>query len=1420
MKKNILTTYYFFLFIGCPVALLGQFNNSFSGGVKSNHFIQNIGQVVDQNGIKNPDVLFLLNTPGLKVQLKKDGFSYDFYSKKSPEKRKSIPTQNAAFPYESSTFEPSTYNFHRLDVTFLNSNEDIVIKTLEQGPSQFAYLDDDQMGRQRFKSFKRVVYQNLYDKIDLEFVVPNSPLKPVEYNFIVHPDGKISDIKMKFSGAPAQMKEDHLKFSLALGEMKEVIPKSWFENNGNISETEIVYTAYDQNIYGFKTANPHIRNRKGKLIIDPTPVRLWATYYGGEDEEAQYDAAMATDNNGNVFISGYTRSFNNIATNGSFRNTYTNDSHNGYLAKFRPDGTLEWATYYGERRTLFRSISVDTNGNVIGVGETYSTGGMATPGAHQGQLYNHPNNYVDGFIVKFDTNGQRLWGTYFGGESAEYCTGVSVDNTNNIYISGHTASNANIATAGAFRNTGTLNVHGNWDPFLLKMDSDGNLLWSTYYGGQYGVGLDVDSNGNVYMTGITYETYPPEDIATPGSYQEQHSDEGSLNWSDTFLVKFDTNGNRLWGTYYGGDSYDDGHDVVVDQSDNVIICGSTRSNVFPTTENAHQRTKTAEYYDYNAFLAKFDTNGSILWNTLYGGEDSTSGLGVAVDLFDNVFLTGGTLSFNNIATANSFKETKGDNNIPNHSSSAAYLVKFNTAGVRQWGTYYGGDFYEEGLNVKTDVTGDIYLLGFTFGSTTLATSGSHQENYYDSLDNFLVKFKDCESAIVTEVPTGICEGDTIFLEASGGIAYEWTGPNGFFSTDAEVEITNATQLNSGVYTLEISALDGCDDTRTFEINVTTRPTIGHIDDLFACADDGNSGFSTIFDTSGIHQAVMDNQTNVDITYFDGTGTVLPSPLPDTMSNTIANNEIITVRVADSNNPACYAETSFELQVGANPEIHPVDDIFECDSDGDGYALFDLSQIESLVMGNQTGMQVLGFDGAGNSLGATLPISYTNSIPNEEILTIRVQNELTGCFSDTTLRLLVGEIPRLGDLTPLFGCDDNDDGISEGFDTSGILETVLEGQEGMAVSFFDENGLEMNPLPNPFTNTVPNTEILTIRVSNIETGCYSETQLVLNAVSQPEVIVPGDRYACNDGSGIGIFNIETLSDEILSNTENYSLTVRAQDGTSISNDLTKFESTGETISILVEDVNNPICFAEFTLNLIVNEFLDIGLQDSYGLCALEPSIQLQVPTYFQTIEWYDENDVLVSNGTTATITDEGSYLVLATSYQNGIACTYVHDLSIVRSDLPVINDVRVEQFGATSMEIMASGDGDFEYSIDGFNFQDSNYFEIIEGGTYTVMVRDKNNCGEDSTPVIVLNYPRFFTPNNDNINDTWRIQGLNEYPNTRVFIYDRYGKFLVALEDNDIWNGEVNGIPLPSSDYWFKLDMGTGKSYSGHFTLKR
>ena len=180
---------------------------------------------------------------------------------------------------------------------------------------------------------------------------------------------------------------------------------------------------------------------------------------------------------------------------------------------------------------------------------------------------------------------------------------------------------------------------------------------------------------------------------------------------------------------------------------------------------------------------------------------------------------------------------------------------------------------------------------------------------------------------------------------------------------------------------------------------------------------------------------------------------------------------------------------------------------------------------------------------------------------------------------------------------------------------------------------------------------------------------------------------------------------------------------------------------------------------------------------------------------------------------------GNYTVDITSLSPE-NCMSRKNIKVIENKIPEINTVEVDQ--TTVAVNLKDPQNYFEYSIDGVNYQSSNEFNNVSSGLQTAYVRDKNLCSSDSAEFIVLIIPKFFTPNNDNYNDVWEVQGLANYPKAQVSIFDRYGKLITRLDSSkSSWDGTFNKIQLPASDYWYILNIDlTSLTMKGHFSLKR
>lgn len=507
---------------------------------------------------------------------------------------------------------------------------------------------------------------------------------------------------------------------------------------------------------------------------------IWGTYIGGNGNDYTnefYDHSITTDNFGNTYIAGFTNGTSGISSNG-FQNIYGGGAYDAFLIKFDLNGNRIWSTYYGgSGDDKAFSVSTDSSGNIYLVGFTSSVSNIAAGGFQN--TYGGGSN--DAFIVKFNSNGGRIWSSYYGGESDDPAWGVSTDNQGNIFITGTTNSNSNIAFGGHQNSL----AGGGSDAYLVKFNSFGNRIWSTYFGGpggEIGTSVVTDNNGNVFIGGYTLST-------TGISYLGFQNSHANPMDNDAYLVKFDPLGSRIWSTYFGGVNTDSGC-VLASDGTNVFLAGYT-NNTAGIAYNGFQNNFGGGVYD--AFLVKFDNLGNRIWSTYYGDQGTEYG-NVSTDSFGNIILSGITSSEFNIASG-------GIQNSYGGGANDLFYVIFEPNGNRICSSYYGGSGNEYGG--QTSVFGNKILLSGHTNSTSGIAVGGFQNTFGGGYaDALLVKITSCfaEPCVSTSSTSNFTSCNP----------YTWN---------------SITYNSSGTYIDTVQNVSGCDSVMTLNLIIYSVPNV-------------------------------------------------------------------------------------------------------------------------------------------------------------------------------------------------------------------------------------------------------------------------------------------------------------------------------------------------------------------------------------------------------------------------------------------------------------------------------------------------------------------------------------------------------------------------------------------------------------------
>ena len=281
--------------------------------------------------------------------------------------------------------------------------------------------------------------------------------------------------------------------------------------------------------------------------------------------------------------------------------------------------------------------------------------------------------------------------------------------------------------------------------------------------------------------------------------------------------------------------------------------------------------------------------------------------------------------------------------------------------------------------------------------------------------------------------------------------------------------------------------------------------------------------------------------------------------------------------------------------------------------------------------------------------------------------------------------------------------------------------------------------------------------------------------------------------------------------------------------------------GQEIFVRVENIKNTpiICVnTRLSFNININPLPDFtvmgeeNIEDPLIVCLNDTPLVLEVenPLATYTYQWTNQAGDLLGNDPTQNVYLAGKYAVTASESATG--CSRERTIVVEESDIANLeqsfiniidegNNIGSEDKSSISIDTISNdlGPGDYQFAIlntDNGNrtpfagFQDEPLFENLEGGIYTIIVNDKNGCVPDATlQVSVLQFPKFFTPNGDGRNDTYRVKGANKtfYPNSSINIFNRYGKLVAQIPiDSQGWNGTYNGKKLSSDDYWYNITL--------------
>lgn len=673
--------------------------------VSSEHtgFIENKGQVLDENGKPAADVLFTFRQGEMDIHITTTGISYVFWEQTTPEFTATSKINSA---------QVLATGFNRTDILLKDANiqmENIKTSGTINQPITKYYNAVYPKGITDVKSFEKIEIADVYPGIDWVFYTEEDADFAIKYDFVVKPGANPSDIRMLYQGAALSLDKNSLELNLVtdFGSLREGALYSYQEAKGNQVTS---FYVLDNNEVSFEVEG---YNTQKELVIDP-PVLVWSTNYGGTASDYAIDTVV--DEADNLYIYGKTRSTTlpGIIGNGTNMGRY-----DLFVVKFDTHGALQWSAMFGGTGNddSDGAIVVNSAGDEIyfvGTVPSLDYPILELPGAYNQATFEGGNS---GFISKLDNEGTLLWSTFIGGEKYDYLRDVVLDENNQMFIMGFTSSSEFpvLEKSGAYNQP--MSDLGLNEGVLLQFDENRQLVWSTYFGGD---GTDqmsamkIAPNGNLFIVGSTDSRDFPL-VEKAGAYNSDVFD--ITDETQVVIMEFDPNGALIWSTLFGGGNYEQARNLQWDAEENLYVIGETESPDLPVMELpgayfSGELNNQVAFYLTDAFIARFDTAGALDWSTYYGGDKADLATAIEFDEQGNMWLGGATASedFPILELEDAFNQTTILPGI-----RAMFWAVFDTQKELQWSTYYGSDDF--GWNSGFQKRSNSRMLMFTQASS-------------------------------------------------------------------------------------------------------------------------------------------------------------------------------------------------------------------------------------------------------------------------------------------------------------------------------------------------------------------------------------------------------------------------------------------------------------------------------------------------------------------------------------------------------------------------------------------------------------------------------------------------------------------------------------------------------------------------------
>ncbi|UCE39282.1 MAG: SBBP repeat-containing protein [Thermoplasmata archaeon] len=608
-------------------------------------------------------------------------------------------------------------NCHVITVSFHNADGTNPVGGRDAGfDSNYFYGNDQTKWITEARSFKEVLYENVWPGIDILYYFKNKDLK---YDIIVGENSEPKDISITIEGHTGlNIQEDELEIFVSDGVLLSDKDLVAFYEDGET--TPIQFKKFNDNTYGFT-----VEKIDGRVLtIDPF-VLSTSTFFGGSSSDSARDVAVDGSNNIIILGDSYSEDFPN--TTGAYQN-YNAGAGDIVITKMNHNASeLIFSTYIGDwGGDIPKGIEVDDNGDIYVAGTTWAWNFPTTLGAFQES--DPSGTYPDVIVFKLSAQGSDLlYSTYVGGTQSDGAYDIKVKDYN-AYIVGNTLS-YDFPTVGP----PVGDPHGTVLFFILNNEGS-RLLNSAFWGGlnnEFGYSIAIDSNGDVVVGGGSSSMDFP---TTSGAYQETVND-----LSNGFVLKYRPSTNEtVFSTFIGGDAGENVISVNVDEENYIYFTGTTGNPgeemiPYPTTPGAFDRTING---NRDAFITKMDPNGTMLIYSTFIGSDGLEEVGrIDVDCEGKVILTGSIDSdVNFTVTPNCFDDSY-------NGEEDAIVVILNSDGSDLiYSSFLGGNESDKGFVCFLRDSNELLVLGMAVSLDFPVTYGAYQTENKGYGDIFLTIF--------------------------------------------------------------------------------------------------------------------------------------------------------------------------------------------------------------------------------------------------------------------------------------------------------------------------------------------------------------------------------------------------------------------------------------------------------------------------------------------------------------------------------------------------------------------------------------------------------------------------------------------------------------------------------------------------------